>query len=161
MQSSKKRQRKKKSLQRYRALSDNCMENKVFVSKNDRSKWPARPEFDRSSLRSGRTLSVDRPLFAALDSFFVVDQDTAQYSICSALEKCVSLAYYLIQQTVNSVHKYSCWICCPFYKISKLRESNNYILHTCLVSAFNISVQSQSTMFRAVQSMHFITVSLG
>ena len=36
MQSSKKRQRKKKSLQRYRALSDNCMENKVFVSKNDR-----------------------------------------------------------------------------------------------------------------------------
>ena len=42
------------------------MENKVFVSKNDRSKWPARPEFDRSSPRSGRTLSVDRPLFAAL-----------------------------------------------------------------------------------------------
>ena len=36
MRSSKKRQRKKKSLQRYRALSDNCMENKVFVSKNDR-----------------------------------------------------------------------------------------------------------------------------
>ena len=36
MQSSKKRRRKKKSLQRYRALSDNCMENKVFVSKNDR-----------------------------------------------------------------------------------------------------------------------------
>ena len=62
MQSSKKRQRKKKSLQRYRALSDNCMENKVFVSKNDRSG----PEFDRSSPRSGRTLSVDRPLFAAL-----------------------------------------------------------------------------------------------
>ena len=55
MQSSKKRERKKKSLQRYRALSDNCMENKVFVSKND-----------RSSPRSGRTLSVDRPLFAAL-----------------------------------------------------------------------------------------------
>ena len=66
MQSSKKRQRKKKSLQRYRALSDNRMENKVFVSKNDRSKWPARLEFDRSSPRSGRTLSVDRPLFAAL-----------------------------------------------------------------------------------------------
>ena len=35
MQSSKKRQRKKKSLQRSRALSDNRMENKVFVSKND------------------------------------------------------------------------------------------------------------------------------
>ena len=35
------------------------------------------------------------------------------------------------------------------------------IFHSCLVSAFNISVQSQSTMFRAVQSMHFITVSLG
>ena len=31
MQSSKKRQRKKKSLQRYRALSDNCMENKVLM----------------------------------------------------------------------------------------------------------------------------------
>ena len=42
------------------------MENKMFVSKNDRSKWPARSEFDRSSLRSGRTLSVDRPLFSAL-----------------------------------------------------------------------------------------------
>ena len=38
VQSSKKRQRKEKSLQRYRALSDNCMENKVFVSKNDWSK---------------------------------------------------------------------------------------------------------------------------
>ena len=41
MQSSKKRQRKKKSLQRYRALSDNCMENKVFfypemTGQNDR-----------------------------------------------------------------------------------------------------------------------------
>ena len=44
------------------------MENKVFVSKNDRSKWPARPEFDRSGPWSGRTLSVDRPLFAALQS---------------------------------------------------------------------------------------------
>ena len=42
------------------------MENKMFVSKNDRSKWPARPEFDWSSPRSGRTLSVDRPLFSAL-----------------------------------------------------------------------------------------------
>ena len=66
VQSSKKRQRKKKSLQHYGALSDNCMENKMFVSKTDRSKWPARPEFDRSSLRSGRTLSVDWPLFSAL-----------------------------------------------------------------------------------------------
>ena len=36
MQSSKKRQRKKKSLQRYRALSDNSTENKMFISKNDR-----------------------------------------------------------------------------------------------------------------------------
>ena len=39
---------------------------KRFASKNDRSKWPARWEFDRSSPRSGRTLSVDRPLFWAL-----------------------------------------------------------------------------------------------
>ena len=56
-------------LERYRALrafSNTCMENKVVVSKNGRSKWPARPEFDRSSPRSGQTLSVDRPLFAAL-----------------------------------------------------------------------------------------------
>ena len=58
--------KKKKSLQRYRALSDNYMENKMFVSKTDRSKWPGRWEFDRSSPRSGRTLSVDRPLFPAL-----------------------------------------------------------------------------------------------
>ena len=35
MQSCKKRQRKKKSLQRYRELSDNCMENKV-TGQNDR-----------------------------------------------------------------------------------------------------------------------------
>ena len=46
------------------------MENKMFVSKNDRSKWPARWEFDRSSPRSGPTLSVDRPLFSALGSCF-------------------------------------------------------------------------------------------
>ena len=31
---------------------------KMFASKNDRSKWPARREFDRSSPRSGRTLSA-------------------------------------------------------------------------------------------------------
>ena len=43
----------------------------------------------------------------------------------------------------------------PFYKISQSRESN-YIFHSCL-----ISVQSQSTMFRAVHSMHFTSVSLG
>ena len=36
MQSNKKRQRKKKSLHHYRALSDNSIENKMFVSKNDR-----------------------------------------------------------------------------------------------------------------------------
>ena len=34
----------------------------MFISKNDRKKWPARREFDRSSPQSGRTLSVDRPL---------------------------------------------------------------------------------------------------
>ena len=38
----------------------------MFASKNDRSKWPARREFDRWSPRSGRTLSIDRPLFWAL-----------------------------------------------------------------------------------------------
>ena len=56
--------------------------------------------------------------------------------------------------TVNSVRAYSCWICCPFYKISISHESND-IFHSCLVSTFNISVQSQSTMFRVVHSMHF------
>ena len=66
VQSRKNAKEKKKSLQRYRELSDNCMENKMFVSKNDRSKWSARPEFDRSSPQSGRTSSVDRPLFSAL-----------------------------------------------------------------------------------------------
>ena len=58
--------KKKKSLQRYRALSDNYMENKMFISNNDRSKWPARWEFDGSSRRSGQTMSVDRLLFSAL-----------------------------------------------------------------------------------------------
>ena len=53
----------------------------------------------------------------------------------------------------------------PSLALSKLRESN-YIFHGCLVSAFSIFVQlmftrSQSTMFRAVHSVHFITVSLG
>ena len=43
--------------------------------------------------------------------------------------------------------------------MSKSRESN-YIVHSCLVSVCNISLQSQSTMFRAVHSMHFISVSL-
>ena len=57
---------KKKSRQRYTALSYNCMENKMFLSKNYRSKWLARPEFDQSSPRSGQTLSVDWPLFSAL-----------------------------------------------------------------------------------------------
>ena len=33
----------------------------------DRSKWLARREFYRSSPRSGRTLSIDRPLFSALN----------------------------------------------------------------------------------------------
>ena len=47
------------------------MENKMFVSKNDRSKWPVRPQFDRSSLQSGRTLSVDRPLFSALQYMYI------------------------------------------------------------------------------------------
>ena len=56
--------------------------------------------------------------------------------------------------TVNSVRAYSCWICCPFYKISISHESND-IFHSCLVSTFNISVQFQSTMFRVVHSMHF------
>ena len=42
----------------------------------------------------------------------------------------------------------------------------NYTFHGCLVSAFNIFVQlmftrSQSTMFRPVHRVHFITVSLG
>ena len=36
LESSKRRQWKKTSLQCYRALSDNCMKNKMFVSKNDR-----------------------------------------------------------------------------------------------------------------------------
>ena len=39
---------------------------KMFVSKNDRWKWPARREFDRSSPRSSRTFSVDLPLLSAL-----------------------------------------------------------------------------------------------
>ena len=41
--------KKKKSLQLYKVLSDNYMENKMFASKNDQSKWPARGEFDQSS----------------------------------------------------------------------------------------------------------------
>ena len=80
------------------------------------------------------------------------EQDTARYSFCSAQEKSSSLAN-LIQQTVNSVRVYSCFItCCPFYKISKLRESN-YIFHGCLVCDFNIFVKlmftrSQSTILQ-------------
>ena len=51
--------------------------------------------------------------------------------------------------------KFSWTLYSPFYKISQSRESD-YILHSCLVS-----LQSPSTMFRAVHSMHFIPVSLG
>ena len=86
-------------------------------------------------------------------SFFVPDQDTARYSICSAQEKSVSLTEPYTTHS-NSVRTYSCWICCPFYKISISHESND-ILHSCLVSTFNVFVQSQSTMFRVVHSMHF------
>ena len=39
---------------------------KMFASKNDRSKRPARREFDRSSPWSGQTLSTDQPLFWSL-----------------------------------------------------------------------------------------------
>ena len=71
VQSSKKSQRKKKSLQHYRAKHIKRQlygkYYKMFVSKNDPSKWPARLEYDRSSPRSGRTLSIDRLLFWALD----------------------------------------------------------------------------------------------
>ena len=70
VQSSKKSQRKRKSLQRYRAK---CIKRqlygkyyKMFASKNDRSKWPARRVFDWSSPWSGWTLSIDWPLFWAL-----------------------------------------------------------------------------------------------
>jgi len=85
---------------------------------------------------------------------------------CSVQEKCVRLAEPCITDSyINSVHANSCWICSPIYKISKSRESD-YIFQSCLVSAFDISVQlmftrSQSTIFRAVHSMHFITLSLG
>ena len=63
-------------------------------------------------------------------SFFVVDQDTARFSICSAQENCASLVEPHTQQTVNSVCAYSCLICCSFNKTSKSRESN-YIFHSC------------------------------
>ena len=89
------------------------------------------------------TNKIERWFFISINiySFYVVDQDTARYSFCSAQEKCVSLAEpYATDSYVNSVRAYSCWICCPFYKISNSRESN-YIFHSCLVSAFNISVQ--------------------
>ena len=36
MQTAEKHLRKENSLQHYRTLSNNCMENKMFVSKNDR-----------------------------------------------------------------------------------------------------------------------------
>ena len=70
VQSSKKSQRKRKSLKRYRAK---CIKQrlhgkyyKMFASKNDRSKWPARREFDQTSPWSGWTLSIDWLLFWAL-----------------------------------------------------------------------------------------------
>ena len=67
VQSMKKRQRKSND---YRAKRiERQLYGKYFerfASKNERSKWPARWEFDRSSPRSGQTLTVDRPLFWAL-----------------------------------------------------------------------------------------------
>ena len=77
VQSMKKRQRKKKWLQRYRAkhIKQQLYGKyyKRFASKNDQSKWPARWEFDQSSPRSGWTLSVDRPLFWAQYGDFQVN----------------------------------------------------------------------------------------
>ena len=70
VQSRKKSQRKNKLLQCYRAKRIKRQlwgkYYKMFASNNDRSKWPARQEFDWSSPWSGRTLSVDRLLFWAL-----------------------------------------------------------------------------------------------
>ena len=48
------------------------MKNKIFVSKNDRSKWPARWEFDWSSPWSGRTLSLTGRYFQPCQSRLVV-----------------------------------------------------------------------------------------
>ena len=66
----KKSQRKKKSLQRYRGKRIKWqLYGKYYemsISKNDRSKWPMRLEYDQTSPRSGRTLSIDRLLFWAL-----------------------------------------------------------------------------------------------
>ena len=65
-----KKPKKKKSLQHYRAKRIKRQlygkYYKMFASKNDRSKWPARREFHWTSPRSGWTLSIDWPLFWAL-----------------------------------------------------------------------------------------------
>ena len=53
----------------------------MFASKNDRSKWPARREFDRWSPRSGRTLSIDRPLFWALYLNINLDKCVERYEL--------------------------------------------------------------------------------
>ena len=80
---------KRKSLQRYRAKRIKRQlygkYYKMFASKNDWSKWPARREFDRSSPRSGRTLSVDRPLFWALPWLNVTWMMRKHTSCCEPL----------------------------------------------------------------------------
>ena len=83
--------------------------------------------------------------------------------ICSVCVRLIHLNSANKVEVEVELRAYSCWICCRFYKISKLREGN-VIFHGWLVPAFNIFVrlmftQSQSTMFRALHSMHFITVS--
>ena len=68
-----KQQKKPKKKEIITALQSECIMRqlygkyyKMFASKNDLSKWQARWEFDRSSPRSGWTLSVDWLLFWAL-----------------------------------------------------------------------------------------------
>ena len=55
------------------------------------------------------------------------------YNCIASMQRMCKFSRTLLWRTINSVCTYSCWICCVFYKISKLHESNN-IFHSCLVS---------------------------
>ena len=119
VQSFKKPQTKRKSLQCYRAFRGSCMEDKMFISRNYWSKWPT--EFDWSSPRSGRTLSVDQPFFSVLISVnpshqgITGDPDSQQPTGSQIIRICMEI-YCEIDKTVKT-HINSHLCVCTVYLI--------------------------------------------
>ena len=97
-----------KQKERYSCICHNVNTQNVKIARRDR------PHF----LASRRCETFENLLHIDIVPLW----STVQYS------KNVFVLQNLILQAVNSVNAYSCWIGCPFYKISKSRESKYIFL---------------------------------